>query len=100
MIFELLIISVYCCLNVYQEPNNIMLGIMNGHNSMASGTYKHSLGKYTTWITCIIPLHSIIGAINKESHAMFSSLLIMLHPVHEDSIIEEVCTFGSYIMQC
>jgi hypothetical protein len=30
---------------IFQEPNNIILGIMNGHNSMASGTYKHSLGE-------------------------------------------------------
>ncbi|XP_053394671.1 general transcription factor 3C polypeptide 3-like [Mercenaria mercenaria] len=36
----------FCLRKMMTEPNNIMLGIMNGHNSMASGTYKHSLGEY------------------------------------------------------
>ncbi|KAL4236009.1 General transcription factor IIIC [Mactra antiquata] len=36
----------FCLRKMMMEPNNLMLGIMNGHNSMASGSYRHSLGEY------------------------------------------------------
>ncbi|XP_052256802.1 general transcription factor 3C polypeptide 3-like isoform X1 [Dreissena polymorpha] len=31
---------------IINEPNNVPLGLMNGHTSMSSGSYKHSLGEY------------------------------------------------------
>ena len=31
----------------FQHPECIPLGIMNAHNSLAAGSYKHSLGTYT-----------------------------------------------------
>lgn len=36
----------FCLRRMLHEPDCIPLGIMNGHNSMASGSYKHSLGEY------------------------------------------------------
>ena len=29
-----------------RRPDNLALGILNGHNCLVSGTYKYSLGEY------------------------------------------------------
>ncbi|KAL3869972.1 hypothetical protein ACJMK2_042592 [Sinanodonta woodiana] len=36
----------FCLRKLLQYPDNIPLGILNGHNSMVTGSYKHSLGEY------------------------------------------------------
>ena len=31
---------------MHRNPENVALGILNGHNCLVSGTYKYSLGEY------------------------------------------------------
>ena len=31
---------------MHRNPDNVALGILNGHNCLVSGTYKYSLGEY------------------------------------------------------
>lgn len=36
----------FCLRRMMHDPHSIPLGIMNGHISMSTGSYKHSLGEY------------------------------------------------------
>nr|XP_039261100.1 general transcription factor 3C polypeptide 3-like [Styela clava] len=36
----------FCLRFLVKEPDSIALAVLNGHNSLATGTYKHSLGEY------------------------------------------------------
>ena len=38
---------VLCC--VFQHPDHHALGILNGHNAMVAGSYKHALGTPRSW---------------------------------------------------
>lgn len=36
----------FCLRLLYKHPNHLALGMLNGHNALVSGSYKHSLGEY------------------------------------------------------
>uniref|UniRef100_A0A224YNC0 General transcription factor 3C polypeptide 3 (Transcription factor C subunit 4) n=1 Tax=Rhipicephalus zambeziensis TaxID=60191 RepID=A0A224YNC0_9ACAR len=36
----------FCLRQVYKQPHSVPLGLLNGHNALVSGTYKHALGEY------------------------------------------------------
>ncbi|XP_064477009.1 general transcription factor 3C polypeptide 3-like [Ornithodoros turicata] len=36
----------FCLRLLYKYPDNVALGLLNGHNALVSGTYKHALGEY------------------------------------------------------
>lgn len=36
----------FCLRLLYKYPDNIPLGLLNGHNALVSGTYKHAIGEY------------------------------------------------------
>ncbi|KAM7287299.1 general transcription factor 3C polypeptide 3 isoform X1 [Ixodes scapularis] len=36
----------FCLRLLYKYPDSIPLGLLNGHNALVSGTYKHAIGEY------------------------------------------------------
>jgi len=36
----------FCLRLMFKRPDHLPLGILNGHNSLVAGSYKHSLGEY------------------------------------------------------
>ena len=44
VVHTVIVVVLYCYF--LQHPENYPLGILNGHNAMIAGSYKHALGKW------------------------------------------------------
>ncbi|KAH6932571.1 hypothetical protein HPB50_007616 [Hyalomma asiaticum] len=43
----------FCLRLLYKYPDSVPLGMLNGHNALVSGTYKHSLAEYVQLLSTV-----------------------------------------------
>ena len=56
----------FCMRLMLKHPNHLALGMLNGHNALVAGTYKHALGKLFQEYS------SILGAKSFQDPASYS----------------------------